>query len=86
MHNRVTEQIVFSLIGTGHSQDLSKMGSVFQIIDEYFAQLEEPSLEVVRIKRLVISMLPRTVMSAEVDLEVVHNYAKSRSAIHQAYT
>ncbi len=40
-HRVVTDQILFSLVGTGHSADLTKMKSAFHIVDEYFRHLED---------------------------------------------
>lgn len=80
-HRVVTDQILFSLVGTGHSGDLTKMKSAFHIVDEYFRHLEESP--VVRVKRLVISILPKAVMRAEVDLQAVHEYVRARAALHR---
>lgn len=80
-HRVVTDQILFSLVGTGHSGDLAKMRSAFHIVDEYFRHLEESP--VVRVKRLVISILPEAVMRAEVDLQAVHEYVRARAALHR---
>lgn len=82
-HRVVTDQILFSLVGTGHSGDLAKMRSAFHIVDEYFRHLENDS-PVVRVKRLVISILPEAVMRAEVDLQAVHEYVRARAALHRA--
>lgn len=82
-HRVVTDQILFSLVGTGHSADLTKMSSAFHIVDEYFRHLENAS-PVVRVKRLVISILPEAVMRAEVDLQAVHEYVRARAALHRA--
>jgi hypothetical protein len=81
-HRVVTDQILFSLVGTGHSGDMSKMASAFHIIDEYFRHLEMASP--VRVARLVVSILPEAVMRAEVDLRAVHEYLTARAALHRA--
>ncbi|NLF04244.1 MAG: hypothetical protein GX593_04480 [Actinomycetales bacterium] len=78
----VSDEVVFSLVGTGESRRLGKIQSAVEIIDEYFTQREHdphPS-----IRRLIISIHPETVVTGEVDLEVLYNYLDARAAVHRA--
>jgi len=74
----VTEEILFSLVGTGRSRDLTKMQSALRIIDRYFESLAHDRH--VRISRVVISILPAVVRSGEVDLDVLHRYMSAKVA------
>jgi len=73
-----TDEILFSLVGTGRSRDLSKMHSALRIIDRYFEGLAHD--RPVRIARVVISILPSVVRSGEVDLDVLHRYMSAKVA------
>jgi hypothetical protein len=80
----VTDEIVFTLIGNGGSRDSDPTTSARNIIDEYYRQLEKSRKRGPYIKCVTISIHSQAVMNAEVDLEVVHNYAKARNSLHRA--
>ena len=81
-HDHVSDEVVFSLVGTGESRRLGKIQSAVEIVDEYFGRRERPGRA--RVRRLVISIHPHTVTRGEVDLEAVYRYLDARAAVHRA--
>lgn len=83
-HHVVSKQLLVTLIGNGHSNDLDPMSSARNLIDCYYRHLEQSSVHEVSVKNLLISISPETVNSASVDLELIHAYARTRNALYRA--
>jgi hypothetical protein len=80
----VTDELLFTLIGNGGSRDVDPMTSARSLIDQYYRHLDEAKRTDVCIKKMIISISKRQVDAAEVDLEVLHTYAKARNALYRA--
>lgn len=78
----VTDELVFALVGSGHSKDLTKTRSLVRIIDEFFEGLSDGFART-NINRLILSVPEATVMSGEVNLEAVHQYIRSKIAVQR---
>lgn len=81
-HKLVTDELLFALVGSGHSKDLSKTRSLVRIIDEFFEGLSDGFART-NINRLILSVPEATVMSGEVNLEAVHQYIRSKIAVQR---
>ena len=81
-HTYRSSEIIFPLIGTGEAKDFKKTKAVTNLIDAYFARLENaPRSSVAPVGNLVLSIQPGAVEQGEINLEAVHRYMLARTAV-----
>lgn len=81
-HGSSSDELIFPLIGTGESKDFKKTKAITNIIDAYFAELENtPRSHEAPVRELVLSIHSSAVECGEINLEAVHRYMRARTAV-----